>query len=83
MPQTLLLVPVYGILWSDFTLLVNASGGRYGQVFLGPAQQQLPILQVIKVGTSSLVRPEQNTLNISNLARLCEVVRELRSQQHR
>ncbi len=40
-------------------------------------------LQVIKVGTSSLVRPEQNTLNISNLARLCEVVRELKSQHHR
>ena len=29
--------------------------------------------QVIKVGTSSLVRQEQNTLNLSNLARLCEV----------
>ena len=29
--------------------------------------------QVIKVGTSSLVRPEQNTLNLSSLARLCEV----------
>ena len=30
-------------------------------------------MQVIKVGTSSLVRQEQNTLNLSNLARLCEV----------
>ena len=41
------------------------------------------LLQVIKVGTSSLVRPEQNTLNLSNLARLCEVVRELHAQKHR
>ena len=41
------------------------------------------LLQVIKVGTSSLVRPEQNTLNLSNLARLCEVVRELNAQNHR
>ena len=48
-----------------------------------PAQQLRTALQVIKVGTSSLVRPEQNTLNLSNLARLCEVVRELKSQHHR
>lgn len=35
------------------------------------------------MGTSSLVRPEQNTLNLSNLARLCEVVRDLHADGHR
>ncbi|BDA41832.1 Glutamate 5-kinase at N-terminal half [Coccomyxa sp. Obi] len=38
---------------------------------------------VIKVGTSSLVRPQQNTLNLSNLARLCEVVRDLNADGHK
>eukprot|EP00199_Chlamydomonas_sp_CCMP681_P000607 CAMPEP_0119103234 /NCGR_PEP_ID=MMETSP1180-20130426/1718_1 /TAXON_ID=3052 ORGANISM="Chlamydomonas cf sp, Strain CCMP681" /NCGR_SAMPLE_ID=MMETSP1180 /ASSEMBLY_ACC=CAM_ASM_000741 /LENGTH=461 /DNA_ID=CAMNT_0007087685 /DNA_START=29 /DNA_END=1414 /DNA_ORIENTATION=+ len=37
---------------------------------------------VIKVGTSSLVRPEQHTLNISNLARICETVKTLHNQGH-
>ncbi|GFR48556.1 hypothetical protein Agub_g10455 [Astrephomene gubernaculifera] len=37
---------------------------------------------VIKVGTSSLVRPEHHTLNLSNLARLCEAVKELRAEGH-
>ena len=36
--------------------------------------------QVIKVGTSSLLRSEQNTLNLSNLARICETVKTLHSQ---
>ncbi len=35
------------------------------------------------MGTSSLVRPEQNTLNLSNLARLCEVVRDLHADGHK
>lgn len=35
--------------------------------------------QVIKVGTSSLVRPEQQTLNLSNLARIAETVKALHS----
>ena len=47
------------------------------------AATDVSLLQVIKVGTSSLVRPEQNTLNLSNLARLCEAVRELSAQNHR
>ena len=37
-------------------------------------------LQVIKVGTSSLVRPDKGSINISNLARLCETVRNLRGE---
>jgi len=32
--------------------------------------------QVVKVGTSSLLRTEQNSLNLSNLARICETVRD-------
>lgn len=36
-------------------------------------------LQVIKVGTSSLVRPEQQTLNLSALARIAETVKALKS----
>mmetsp|Transcript_19273 Transcript_19273/g.34368 ORF Transcript_19273/g.34368 Transcript_19273/m.34368 type:complete len:449 (-) Transcript_19273:60-1406(-) len=32
---------------------------------------------VIKVGTSSLVAPDNTTLSIGNIARLCEVVKEL------
>jgi hypothetical protein len=35
---------------------------------------------VLKVGTSSLVRPEQQTLNLSNLARICETVKVLHNQ---
>lgn len=37
---------------------------------------------VIKVGTSSLVRPEQQTLNLSNLARICETIKVLHTQGH-
>lgn len=33
--------------------------------------------QVIKVGTSSLLRADMGSLNISNLARICETVRDL------
>jgi glutamate 5-kinase len=35
--------------------------------------------QVIKVGTSSLLRPEQQTLNLTNLARMCETIKVLHS----
>eukprot|EP00884_Botryococcus_braunii_P023354 jgi/Botrbrau1/9702/Bobra.0201s0032.1 len=38
---------------------------------------------VIKVGTSSLVRTEQNSINLSNLARICETVRDLHVAGHR
>lgn len=41
---------------------------------------QIDSLQVIKVGTSSLVREEQQTLNLSNLARICDTVKWLHSQ---
>ena len=34
-------------------------------------------LQVIKIGTSSIVKPEQHTLNLGNLARICETVKAL------
>ncbi|KXZ50922.1 hypothetical protein GPECTOR_14g169 [Gonium pectorale] len=37
---------------------------------------------VIKVGTSSLVRPEQQTLNLTNLARICETVKLLKHEGH-
>ena len=37
---------------------------------------------VIKVGTSSLVRPEQQTLNLTTLARICETVKALHMQGH-
>ena len=36
------------------------------------------MLQVIKVGTSSLVRIEKKSINISALSLLCETVRNLR-----
>jgi len=39
-----------------------------------------PPQQVLKVGTSSLVRPEQMTLNLSSLARICETVKTLHDQ---
>jgi hypothetical protein len=62
------------------TALRTSRGYAYTSVQLS---SKLHPVQVIKVGTSSLVRPEHNTLNLSNLARLCEVVRELKAQQHR
>eukprot|EP00198_Chlamydomonas_reinhardtii_P002227 XP_001691563.1 glutamate 5-kinase [Chlamydomonas reinhardtii] len=37
---------------------------------------------VVKVGTTSLMRPEHQTVNLSSLAKLCEAVRDLRSQGH-
>ncbi|KAL6745743.1 Aspartate/glutamate/uridylate kinase [Haematococcus lacustris] len=39
-------------------------------------------MQVIKVGTSSLVRPEQQTLNLSSLARICETIKALHAKGH-
>ena len=69
-------------LYSDvFPTVPGASRGN-SQTSVQLSNILLPV-QVIKVGTSSLVRPEHNTLNLSSLARLCEVVRELKSQQHR
>jgi hypothetical protein len=35
---------------------------------------------VIKVGTSSLLRDDKRSLNLSSLAGICETVRELRDQ---
>ncbi len=43
-----------------------------------PVTPPLP-QQVIKVGTSSLVRPEQQTLNLTNLARITETIKQLKS----
>lgn len=40
-------------------------------------------LIVIKVGTSSLVRPELGSLNLSNMARICETVQMLNKAGHR
>jgi len=37
------------------------------------------ILQVIKVGTSSLIRPEQNSLNLTSLAGIVGLIRDLRN----
>ena len=39
-------------------------------------------MQVVKVGTSSLVRAEQNSFNLSNIARICETVRDLYKSGH-
>ena len=33
--------------------------------------------QVLKVGTSSLVRPEHGTVNLSSLSKICEAARDL------
>jgi glutamate 5-kinase len=38
--------------------------------------------QVIKVGTSSLIHPEHNALNLVNLAAICETVKDLHAQGH-
>jgi glutamate 5-kinase len=38
---------------------------------------------VIKVGTSSLIRPAQNSLNLSSLAGIVGLVRELRQEGYR
>lgn len=40
----------------------------------------LPPLQVIKIGTSSLINEQYGTLNLSILSRICEVVRDLLAQ---
>lgn len=40
-------------------------------------------LQVIKVGTSSLLHPASSTLNLGNLARICETARDLVADGHR
>lgn len=37
-------------------------------------------LQVIKVGTSSLIRPEKNCLNLTSLASIVETVRDLKNE---
>jgi glutamate 5-kinase len=37
-------------------------------------------LQVIKIGTSSLVNEQFGTLNLSGLSRICEVVRDLQAK---
>ena len=36
-------------------------------------------LQVIKIGTSSLLRSDLSSINLSSLARVCETVKELRN----
>lgn len=36
--------------------------------------------QVIKIGTSSLIHERYQTLNLSNLARVCEVIKQLHSE---
>ena len=41
-----------------------------------------PTHQVIKVGTSSLIRAEQNSLNLSSLAGIVEAVRDLQGSGH-
>lgn len=38
---------------------------------------------VIKVGTSSLIRPEQHTLNLSIMARICDTVHALHREGHK
>ncbi|KAL3157182.1 hypothetical protein ABBQ38_001421 [Trebouxia sp. C0009 RCD-2024] len=38
---------------------------------------------VIKIGTSSLLRPDLSSINLSSLARICEIVKELRTLGHK
>jgi len=53
------------------------------RLFQKPNQTQNPKhKQVIKVGTSSLIHPEHDTLNLVNLAAICETVKDLRVQGH-
>jgi hypothetical protein len=40
----------------------------------------LACLQVIKIGTSSLINEQYGTLNLSSLSRICEVVRDLHAK---
>eukprot|EP00882_Tetradesmus_deserticola_P012459 GHRQ01013202.1.p1 GENE.GHRQ01013202.1~~GHRQ01013202.1.p1 ORF type:complete len:204 (+),score=62.82 GHRQ01013202.1:232-843(+) len=40
------------------------------------------LIIVVKIGTSSLVNEQFGTLNLSNLSRVCEVVRELHAKGH-
>ena len=42
-----------------------------------------PPVVVLKVGTSSLIRPEQNSLNLSSLAGIVGLVRDLRQEGYR
>jgi glutamate 5-kinase len=40
----------------------------------------IPHSQVIKIGTSSLIRPQQNCLNLTSLASIVETVRDLKNE---
>ncbi|KAF6260018.1 Aspartate/glutamate/uridylate kinase [Scenedesmus sp. NREL 46B-D3] len=40
------------------------------------------LIIVVKIGTSSLVNEQHATLNLSNLSRVCEVVRDLHAKGH-
>lgn len=37
-------------------------------------------MQVIKVGTSSLIREETHSINLTNVAKICDAVRQLLDQ---
>jgi glutamate 5-kinase len=37
-------------------------------------------VQVIKIGTSSLINEGFHSLNLSNLARVCEVIKQLHNE---
>eukprot|EP00775_Hariotina_reticulata_P012564 gene12564-12696_t len=39
-------------------------------------------MQVIKIGTSSLINEKYGTLNLSSMSKICEVVRELQTRGH-
>lgn len=39
----------------------------------------IAVVQVIKVGTSSLIRAEQGSLNLSSLASIVEIARDLKA----
>lgn len=46
----------------------------------GRVHEMIWALQVIKIGTSSLIREDTNSPNLTSLARVCEVVKELTGQ---
>ncbi len=42
--------------------------------------EDMGLTVVIKVGTSSLIQAEHNSLSLGNLAKLCEAIRDLESR---
>ena len=59
-------------------VVVRTSSVFFTRSALLDLQQVCLLPQVIKIGTSSLLRPDHSSINLSSLARICETVKELR-----